>query len=210
MRDALVIVLMLAIAVLFVGLVGHLFFQVGRFLWRLPGERRARRGQAAAGARRRAALDLLPLAEAERMARELIEARAQATPWESGPDGEVAARLATLNPALAALLRRHRVIRFALSGTEISADDLGAAVAPPGMRCIGLTGDDGGELGRRLICAEAGLPVIHEVIDRDIYGNGRRVLETHPSLFHYLLLVEAPEKLVARAEALGGKSTKGA
>lgn len=203
MEDAVIIALMLAMVVLFVGLVGYLFFQVGRFLWRLPGERRARREQAAADAQRRAALGLLPLKEAERMARELIEARAQATPWESEPNGEIPARLAPLDPALAALLRRHRVIRFALSGTEISADDLGAAEAPVGMKRIGLTGDDGSELGRRLLCAEAGLPVIHEVIGWDIYGNGRRVLDTYPSLFHYLLLVEAPEALVARAEALG-------
>lgn len=203
MRDILIIALMLAMVLLFLGLVGYLFFQVGRFLWRLPGARRARREQAASDARRREALRLLPLAEAMRMAGEIIESRAERASWESEPGGEIAARLTPLDPTLAALLRRHRVIRFALSGTEISADDLGATEAPSGMWCIGLTGDDGSELGRRLLCAEPGMPVIHEVIGWDIYGNGRRVLDTYPSLFHYLLLVEAPEALVARAEALG-------
>jgi hypothetical protein len=203
MRDVLIIALMLAMILLFLSLVGYLFFQVGRFLWRLPGDRQARREQAATDAQRRAALRLLPLAKAERMTGEVIEESAQRTPWESEPDGEILARLDPLDPALAALLRRYRAIRFISSGTEIAADHLGAAEAPSGMRCIGLTGDDGGELGRRLLCAEAGLPDIHEVIEQDIYGNGRRVLETYPSLFHYLLLVEAPDRLVAAAEALG-------
>lgn len=207
MRDILIIALMLAMVLLFLGLVGHLFFQVGRFLWRLPGEQRARREQAATEERRREALRLLPLAEAERMAGEVIEARTERVPWESEPGGEIAARLSSLDPALAALLRRHRVIRFVVSGTEISADDLGAAEAPVGMKRIGLTGDDGGELGRRLLCAKPGMPVIHEVIGWDIYGNGRRVLETYPSLFHYLMLVEAPEELAARAEAIGGETS---
>lgn len=212
MRDVLIIALLLAMALLFLALVGYLFFQVGRFIRRLPRELRTRREQAAIDARRREALRRLPLAEAIRMADEVIASRARAgrTRWESEPDGEILARMAPLDPALAALLRRHRVIRFALSGTAISADDLGAAEAPNGMRCIGLTGDDGSELGRRLLCAEPGTPVIHEVIGWDIYGNGRRVLETYPSLFHYLLLVEAPEELVTRAEALAGKSTNDA
>lgn len=201
MRDVLIIALLLAMALLFLGLVGYLFFQVGRFIWRLPGELRTRREQAAIDARRREALRRLPLAEAMRMADEVIASRAQAKPWESEPSGDIAGRLALLDPSLAALLRRHRVLSFASSGTEISADHLESDAAPAGMRSLGLTGDDGSELGRRLLCAEPGIPVIHEVIGRDIYGNGRRVLETYPSLHHYLLHVETPDRLVAAAES---------
>ncbi len=195
------IALLLVMGLIFLGLVGYLFFQVGRVLWRLPGEIRGRREEAATDARRREALRQLPLAEAMRMADEVIASRAQATAWESEPSSDIAARIAPLDPDLAALLRRHRALRFALSSTEVSADHLGADEVPDGMRSIGLTGEDGSELGRRLLCAEPGLPVIHEVISWDIYGNGRRVLETYPSLHHYLLLVEAPDRLVAATEA---------
>lgn len=206
MRDVLIIALLLAMALLFLGLVGYLFFQVGRFIWRLPGELRTRREKAVVDARRREALRRLPLEEAVRMADGVIASRARATPWESEPSSDIAGRLALLDPGLAALLRHHRVLSFASSGTEISADHLESDAAPAGMRSLGLTGDDGSELGRRLLCAEPGMPVIHEVIGRDIYGNGRRVLETYPSLHHYLLLVEVPDRLPEAAESPTKKS----
>lgn len=205
MRDILIIALLLVALLLFIGLVAYLFFQVGRFLWRLPGELKAGRERAAKLASQKAAIRLLPIPEAERMARELLGKVAQTTPWESQPAAVLAEGL---EPSLAALLRQHRRIHFASSDTEISAELMSEKGAPERMWVIGRTGDMGGEFGRRLLCAQASLLLIHEVLTEDIYGNGQRIIEAYPSLFHYLLLVEAPDQLVAAAESIAGKQAE--
>lgn len=202
MKEILIITLFLAATVLFVGLVAYLFFQVGRFLWCLPGKRRAMRERAAKLVRQHAAMRVLPVAEAEKMTKELLDRVAQRAPWASSPAADLAKGLDQLEPAIAALLRQYRRISFTASDTEISAELMSEDGSPEGMWVIGRTGDMGGEFGRRLLCAQASLPLIHEVLTEDIYGNGQRVIETYPSLFHYLLFVEAPDQLVAAAESV--------
>lgn len=206
-QDALIIALLVGMASVFIYLVGWLVFNVGRFLWRLPGEIRGARMRKAEELRRRAAMNILPTSEAERMARELLGKVARTTPWESQPSAELAAQLDRLNPGLTALLRQHRHLFFENSGTEISAELMREDGAPEGMWVIGRTGDHGGEeIGRTLLCAEPTLLVVHEVFIEDIYGNGQRILESYPSLFHYLLLMEAPDQLVAEAERMQKES----
>lgn len=194
-----IIALLLVMGLIFLGLVGYLFFQVGRVLWRLPGEIRGARMRKAEELRRRAAINILPPSEAERMARDLLDKVARTTPWESQPSDDLTAQFDRLNPGLAALLRQYRHLCFENSGTEISAELMREDVAPEGMWVIGRTGDQGGEFGRCLLCVEPTLPVVHEVLTEDIYGNGQRVTETYPSLFHYLLLMEAPDHKALRA-----------
>lgn len=202
MRDTLVIILFVAAMVLFIGLVAYLFFQVGRFLWRLPGELKATRERAAKLTSRQAAMRILPVAEAERMARELLDKVAQRAPWAAPLGANLAENIDQLEPALAALLRQYRRIHFGTSDTGISAELMSDKGPPERMWVIGRTGDMGGEFGRRLLCAQATLPLIHEVLTEDTYGNGQRIIETYPSLFHYLLFVEAPNQLVAAAESV--------
>lgn len=212
MKEILFIIFFLAATVLFLGLVAYLFFQVGRFLWflwRQPGELKARRERAAKLAGAQAAMRILPVAEAEKMAKELLAKVAQRAPWASSPGADLAKGIDQLEPALAALLRQYRHIHFAASGAAISAELMGESGAPDRMWVIGRTGDMGGEFGRRLLCAQATLPLIHEVLIEDIYGNGQRVIETYPSVFHYLMFVEAPDQLVAAAEAIAGKQFEG-
>lgn len=202
MKEILFIILFLAATVLFLGLVAYLFFQVGRFLWRQPGELKARRERAAKLASQQAAMRILTIAEAERMARELLDKVAERVHWASSPGAELTKVIDQLEPALAALLRQYRHISFAASGTVISAELMSEGGAPERMWVIGRTGDMGGEFGRRLLCAQATLPLIHEVLTEDIYGNGQRIIETCPSVFHYLLLVESPDQLIAAAESV--------
>ena len=205
MKEILFVIFFLAATVLFLGLVAYLFFQVGRFLWflwRQPGEIKARRERAAKLAGAQAAMRILPVAEAEKMAKELLAEVAQRAPWAAPLGANLAEDIDQLEPALAALLRQHRRIHFAISDTEISAELMSEKGAPERMWVIGRTGDMGGEFGRRLLCAQATLPLIHEVLIEDIYGNGQRVIETYPSVFHYLMFVEAPDQLVAAAESV--------
>jgi hypothetical protein len=205
-QEALILALSVAMAGVFIYLVGWLVFNVGRFLWCLPGEIRGARMRKAEELRRRAAMNILPSGEAERTARGLLGKVARTTPWESQPSVELAAQLDRLNPGLAALLRQYRHLCFENSGTEISAELMREDGAPEGMWVIGRTGDQGGQFGRCLLCAEPTLPVVHEVLIEDIYGNGQRILESYPSLFHYLLLMEAPDQLVAEAERMQKES----
>jgi hypothetical protein len=115
---------------------------------------------------------------AYRRCESLFSARSFMEEWTQPVPSQVEAVIQGCEPRLAALLTRWRKISFKESGIVISLETPPSQEVPTGMLSIGYCLQN-----RHKLCVSGSMPQLYEY-------EGAKLIETYPSLFHLVLLLE--------------------